>query len=365
MPVGSDPHAEPLPTPGDGPGAALDRVILGALARSPCVVSFSGGRDSSAILAVAARAARREGLDPPLPVTVRFPGVPDSDEVVWQELVIRHLGLEEWVRLEFGGDLDLVGPVAAAVLRRHGLIWPPNTHFHQPILELAKGGSILTGIDGDGALGSWRWTRVMGVLTGRLRPELRDTARVLLSLAPRRVRGALDRRYRQTPLPWLRPAAMAEVARAWSVDRATEPVRWDRRVQWYARRRSLRMLLHDFRLLADDVDVLAVHPFADPAFLSALADAGAGAGLGDRTAIMRALFAHVLPDPVLSRQGKARLDNPFWNRHSRQFAANWEGHGVDTDLVDPDALREEWSKPVPHGFSSTLIQAAWLAEDTA
>ena len=37
-------------------------------------------------------------------------------------------------------ELDSVGPVAQAVLRRHGPLWPFNAHFHMPLLERASGG---------------------------------------------------------------------------------------------------------------------------------------------------------------------------------------------------------------------------------
>src|SRR5687768_13796753 len=52
---------------------ALEQAVLVGLMRPPCVVSFSGGRDSSAVLAIAAHVARREGLPLPIPVSLRFP----------------------------------------------------------------------------------------------------------------------------------------------------------------------------------------------------------------------------------------------------------------------------------------------------
>jgi hypothetical protein len=65
---------------GTTPRAALEAAVLPALRRSPCLVSFSGGRDSSAVLAVAASVARREGLPLPIPATNRFPGARLTDE---------------------------------------------------------------------------------------------------------------------------------------------------------------------------------------------------------------------------------------------------------------------------------------------
>ena len=60
------------------PLAALEEAILPALRRPPCLVSFSGGRDSSCVLAAATRAARREGLQPPVPVTLRVSNAPSG-----------------------------------------------------------------------------------------------------------------------------------------------------------------------------------------------------------------------------------------------------------------------------------------------
>ena len=90
--------------------AALERAVLPALRRPPCLVSFSGGRDSSAVLAVAAYAAARHGLPAPIPATNRFPGAAEADESAWQERVIAHLGLSDWLRLDLGDELDVVGP---------------------------------------------------------------------------------------------------------------------------------------------------------------------------------------------------------------------------------------------------------------
>lgn len=132
-------------------------MVRPALLRQPCVVSFSGGRDSSAVLAVAVRLARREGLALPVPVTMRFADAEDTHESDWQELVIRHLGLKEWVRLDLTDELDLLGPISTDVLLRHGLLWPPNSFAHLVILREAPGGSLLTGLDGDGVFGNWRY----------------------------------------------------------------------------------------------------------------------------------------------------------------------------------------------------------------
>lgn len=96
------------------PRRALELVVLKALERPSCIIDFSGGRDSSLVLAVATHVARREGLPLPVPRTNRFPLEPASNEDEWQELVIRHLGLEDWEVCRLTGELDIIGERARA-----------------------------------------------------------------------------------------------------------------------------------------------------------------------------------------------------------------------------------------------------------
>src|SRR5206468_12200197 len=107
--------------------------------------------------------ARREGLPPPIPATNRFPEFSLTNEDEWQERVVRHVGLEDWVRLDWTDELDLLGPYAEKVLRRHGLAFPSNLHFHDPLMEAARGGSMLTGVGGDEIFGEWLrpWARAL------------------------------------------------------------------------------------------------------------------------------------------------------------------------------------------------------------
>ena len=128
MVIGSLARAGAWPGSGDAePLAAVEAVVLRGLLRPPCLVSFSGGRDSSALLAVAVDVARREGLDRPVPITARF-GVDEADEQSWQETMVTHLGVRDWLRVDITDELDLLGDIGATFLRRHGLRYPQNTH---------------------------------------------------------------------------------------------------------------------------------------------------------------------------------------------------------------------------------------------
>ena len=148
--------------------------------------------------------ARREGLPVPIPATNVFSSEQDADESSWQELLVRHLGLTEWIRLEYTDELDLIGPYAQRVLKAHGLLWPANVHFHLPLLEAARGGAMLTGIGGDELFMAARRLRAAAVLTRAVRPRPRDALSLALAFAPRRVRRAVIARRGSLEAPWLR-----------------------------------------------------------------------------------------------------------------------------------------------------------------
>jgi asparagine synthase (glutamine-hydrolysing) len=365
-PVGERDGAPPLPEvdPRHRPLEALERAVVPALRHPPCLVDFSGGRDSSTVLAVAARVARREGLPLPIPSTDVFPGRPETEESPWQELVIRHLDLPDWRRRIFKDEIDLIGPVARRVMSRHGLISPCTAYAKLPSLEDAAGGTVVTGLDGDGLFGDWTFTRAWSVLTGRARPAPRDLLRIARLAAPIAGRRLLLQRRLSLDVSWLRPAAAAELEGFLVRELAGEPRRWDLRVDWWARSRVLAALRDGLGVLARDVGTRLVHPFLDRIFLAAMSRAGARSGLGDRTRVMRALFGDLLPSQVLSRGDKANFTFVYFTDESRAFAEQWNGDGVRRDLVDPERLRGIWRAAPPASpdmRSGLLLQAAWLA----
>jgi diadenosine tetraphosphatase ApaH/serine/threonine PP2A family protein phosphatase len=343
------------------PIQALEQSILPALQRPPCFVSFSGGRDSSAVLAVAVNVARREGLPLPIPSTNRFPAATDSHESDWQERVVSHLGLDDWLRLELTDELDCVGPVATGVLRRHGLLWPFNAHFHVPQLEAASGGSLLTGIGGDETLSPSRWGRARAVLSGRARVEPRDILRVGFHAAPAALRRAVLRRRVPLTYSWFRPAAYRALAAEWAAEAASEPRGWEAQMAWRRRLRYLHVGLSSLALLAADASVRIVHPLVDAGFSAALAHLPKSLRFADRTAAMRLVFGELLPDEVLARTTKSSFDQAFWSEPSKAFVADWRDEGADPSFVDVEALRREWTSAEPDPRSFTQLQAAWLA----
>ena len=345
------------------PRAALEESLLSALSRPPCLVSFSGGRDSSAVLAVAAAVARREGLPLPIPVTLRFPAATDSAESEWQEQVIGHIGLQDWIRLEMTDELDCVGPVATACLARHGVLWPSNAHFHAPVLAHARGGSFLTGVGGDEMLGSSRWFHARRVMARRAGFRPRDIAAVALAWSPARVRRLVLRRRLHAPFPWLHDVVVRRVERQLADDEAATPYGWSAGIHFNASHRYLHVGTDSLAALAGAEGVALSHPFLDRGFVAALAALPHAQRFESRREAMDAIFHDVLPEEVRARRTKASFDGAFWHRYSRELVARWNGEGIDSAFVDVDRLREEWSSDSPDPRTYILLQAVKVALD--
>ena len=363
--LGPDPGASGLPEPGAAPGgvaAALERAVLPALGRPPCLVSFSGGRDSSAVLAFAAGVARRHGLAEPVPAIMRYPHAPETDETAWQELVLGHVGAGEPEVIELRDELDALGPIATAVVREHGVRWPGNAHMHVPILERARGGSLLTGIGGDELLGTTASRHVL-IARRRVRPRPRDLRATALALAPRGVRAAVWRRRGAPSHPWLSATGADLVARALAREEVEAPHRWDRAVGHWHASRAYAALARALPVLAGGRDVLVVNPFLDAAVLAELAAAGGPTGFPGRAEAMRTLFGDLLPAEVVERPTKASFGGAVWGPAVRSFAERWRGEGVDRGHVEVEALRREWLAPEPDFRTILLLHAAWLAAE--
>jgi hypothetical protein len=363
MVLGEDPDAKPLPDvdPSLDPVEALGQAILPFLERPPCLVAFSGGRDSSALLAVATKVARREGLTLPVPITQRFPHAAEAAESDWQEMVIRHIQLPDWHRQVVLEELDFIGPVATALLLRTGVLWPPNAHGVLPMLAQARGGSLLTGFDGDSIFRTWRWARAASVLSHRVKPIPRDTLRVGLALAPPFARVRRLRKKGALELLWLRPEAFEMVERRFVAAAAAEPFRWDRRIRWLAKQRYLAVMTQTSELVAEGTGATIAHPFLDRRFLASLARAGGALGFGDVTQLMRTLFGSLLPSAVVTRGDKADFDQVYWGPYSRALITRWGGRSVPIEFVDERGLLETWRQERPHAASSAVLQAVWLA----
>jgi asparagine synthase (glutamine-hydrolysing) len=281
-------------------------------------------------------------------------------EAEWQERVVEHVGVDDWLRLDLVDELDAVGSIARRGLERHGLLWPFNVHFHTPLAEAAAGGSLVTGIGGDEVFSRSRWALADDVLSGRARASPRDVLPVALALSPPAIRRIVLRGRHRSTFSWLRPSAQRALARVTAAEEAEEPRRYGARLALWRRRRTLAVGLHSLSLLGADSDTLLVHPLTTVAVADSLASAAPTRGPIDRGSFMNHVFGDLVPPDLYARRSKASFDEAFWREEARELAARWDGEGASIDLVDPVQLRCEWSREVPDAHTLTLLQAAWL-----
>jgi hypothetical protein len=354
---GLDPVMTPL--------AALEAQIVPALSRGPVFVSFSGGFDSSLVLAVATSAARRLGVADPIPLTWRFTDAARALESDWQEAVVSELGLGDWQRLTATDELDWIGPVATGVLRAHGLLYPANSFLHAPLLELAKGGTLLTGVGGDQVLGLWRGRALADLLARRRAPSPRDVGRIGLAILPRPARTRVASARVDSELAWLTPTATREFKRRLVAETEGEPVWWRDKLPWRVARRDTELSLRSLHLLAAAADCEVGSPLLAPELVTALAHAGGRLGAGDRLATLQRWFAPALPRALNGRRDKALFGQVFWREASLAFARRWEGGETDPGLIDESGLRREWRSERPSTRTALLLQQQWLTQDRA
>jgi asparagine synthetase B (glutamine-hydrolysing) len=362
-------ESQPWPEGPCGPLEALFGVAREILLRGRCVVAFSGGRDSSAVLATLLHIARREGFDDPIALTARWPGDAATEESAWQEHVARELNVKHWEIITPGSDFDLLGPLTTGLLRDHGLLWPAPIAVLMPMIDVAAGGVFVTGEGGDEVFGTWAlaepWSRLRGVREPQLsRQSSRQSSlrQVVGAGLPRplRYRRALAReRPYQT---WLTAEAHVVLRQALARESvATSPLWWDSYLRQVSSERGMQLSARTQAALSAARGGSFASPLLAPPFLAALARRGGRLGLGDRTAAMRAVFSPLLSEAILSRQSKATFGRVFWGPESRQFARDWDGTGVAARWVDAEALRAAWAAPVPVFGAALPLHAAWLA----
>lgn len=338
----------------------LEDMIRRALERQPCVVSFSGGRDSSCILALACLVARRERLPLPVPVTVSYPGDPATYEDEWQTLVVRHLGLSDWVRLP-APHPDSVGVDAMFVLNQIGLRFPPNGYLSLPVARVATGGTVLTGIGGDELFGSpaATWLRLLLRLDSLSQPAVRRAISELLPGRRRRVARSMV-----GDEAWLRPTALESAISRMAREDRNHPVE-SIAVRRWVRSRYYQACYQTIQRVCGLGGSEAVTPLLQPRVVSAIAAEAAIGGFRSRAEVMSRFFSDVLPMEILQRRSKAVFTRSLAAASTRSFVSTWDGNGVDPDLVDPVVLRAEWSSTTPDFRSNMLLQQAALASGWA
>lgn len=347
------------------PVRALREALRPALLRTPCVIAFSGGRDSSLLLAVAADLAAREGLEPPTAFTFRCPGDAASEESSWQHLVTDHLraaGLPiTWLCQDVDDELDIIGPLVGPVVREHGgPLWPPMLGPTILMAGVASGGALVTGDFGDEVLGGHRASVLRAVAGRRGRGMTRaDWRFASTAAAPARIRRSLTGRDVKAP-PWLRPE-FARLVVEKSLSAGERPLRWDYSVRSVLSHHSVVVGNATRERIVEQQAALLVQPLGDPDFVASYATYGGRWGGIGRTAGTNLLADGLLPNALVCRQGKAYFNRSHFGPRSREFAHRWTGRGVDPAIVDSTALRAAWSAEVPPASTAMLLQRAWLA----
>jgi asparagine synthetase B (glutamine-hydrolysing) len=346
--------------------SVLRSQVRSALLEAPCLVSFSGGRDSSAVLALAADVARREGLPLPIPATIRFPTADGTDESGWQRQVLRHLDLEQdWVVASVTGEFDAVGELALEGLRAHGLMYPYNVHFQVPLLQAARGGSLVTGVGGDELFSEVQWWGEAVALVGNgqnVSPRLlaRSSARGM----PRAARRFLLQRHFRFPLAWLRAEGQRAVERRYAEWLADQDLRYAAALSdWWWPSRYLQLGLASLHNLAGQHGTRLIQPFGEPEVLAALAAHRPVSGFQSRTEAMRLLFGSLLPPTVIRRESKADFTSVLFGEHTREFSRRWAGEGVDHLNVDWRVVQAQIRDGRHDGRVLLQVQAGRLAAD--
>ena len=319
--------------------------------------------DSSVILATAADLAVRQGLPLPIPVTLRFPGVATAKESTWQELVISHLRLSDWVKIDLTSELDALGPIARPALRRFGVLTPPNWYAHQPMIQAAAGGSLLTGIGGDEIFstpGELRWL-VSRPPWSRLPREL---ARTALHILPKEAQLAIWASRSGGGYAWLQPETRERVRRALLADQVLGPLAWNRALRQWCRTRQFQSHQVVLAALGFDYDVIVKHPFLDEEWLAVAGRTFGWAGPVDRRSAIWEHFGTLLPEALIGRRDKAIFDAPIFSEYTRDFVKSWDGGGLDPTMIDLSVLRAHWSTEGPDIRTQLLLQTAWAASDS-
>jgi asparagine synthase (glutamine-hydrolysing) len=273
--------------------------------------------------------------------------------------VIANARVDDWIRLTVAEEIDFVGPIARPFLRRHGVVHPPHFSLFLVQAQHAQHGSMLTGFGGDSVIGGWIPSHAAEVIAGRAWPRPSDLPSFAFAAAPGFVRRKAIRLRFGRPI-WLKRKPFKEICNDRSEEFASRPAARDSYLAWEARRRRNQATESTLALAGADVGARLFHPFRDPRFVAALAR-DLGARGGNRTAVMRRIFAGDLPDDVLARTGKANFAVAYFRGYTRDFARRWDGIGLDTDLVEPELLRKTWLDWLPDPRSALALQAAWIS----
>jgi hypothetical protein len=317
------------------------------------------------VLAAAARAARVHGVDAPVPVTLRFPGDPLSLEDDYQRLVLDELALSDWIVLEPGSELDILGALSTELARRHGSLFPFNAHFAGYMLRHCGTGTLLTGLGGDEVMTPHPLLEVGRMAAAKRPPSLALARTYAATRYPRRA-GRYLNAFRR---PWLTPQAIeAHTARlvaeveAWRVHAGNHLREVASQSRWLA------LAVDAMHRIAGGFGMTIEHPLLDHGVVEALARQRGFTGGTSRSEITRLAFAELLPPALIERTTKASFSEVFWTDLARTTWRDLPLDRIDQNLVDVDRLAEEWSTGRATSPTATSWRNTWpglAAEQTS
>ncbi len=328
-------------------------------------MSFSGGCDSSLVLSAATVACRQNAHDDPIPITYRFSAAPDTDEHEYQQAMVDHLELGQWIVLDID-DADLVGPGATALLGEYGPSWPASMFATAAALRDIAPGLLLTGEGGDDVLGWRRLSPASDAARAVVRnhrvpppPLIRAAAVDVMprALRNRGARVAIDSAYAPD---WLEPELRDRLVATAAELEAAEPRSTTRWLNYHLRLPWVWQATNNLQALHARLGFRWEAPLLSPAFLGALDGSTRWWEYRGRTALLRRHFAELLPGEIVERTSKASFGNVQFGPHTHEFAQAWDGTGCP-DGVDAERLREHWLSDDPHIGTAMLLHHAWLA----
>lgn len=343
-----------------------ERLFSCCFGRGPCYIPFSGGRESSMLIAIGTRYARRHGYRDPVPITLRSPDLGSAEQIRLQERVIAHVGLTDWERVELKENLDLIGEVAARTLLRTGPLWPPNAYMMVPLLEAARDGVFVLVTGFSDFFSYWCWAPLSSLLAGHRRPAPRDVALLGAMLMPAPMRARMARRRGvPPPMPWLRAPAEQRALAMMARRQAEVPVHFDRAMRTQVTHRCFDTAARTIRGLGEAFGTTTDLPLCRPEVVASLSSAGGWRGFDGLTDLLQRLCGDLLPAGALAARSGPDLTRMFFGERTREFAASWDGGGLDESLVDPEMLRRNWLSDRPDSRTACLLQHAWLSEQVS
>jgi asparagine synthase (glutamine-hydrolysing) len=290
-------------------------------------------------------------------VTYRFTA-PETDESEFQEFVVRHLGLREWITLDLGEDGDLLSPTTCSELLAGGPMWPPAPLTRAHALRALGGGLWLSGEGGDEVLGP---RRVSYAVRAARSPRVRAAWSGLGELAPKalRIRAAEADYQEHYRAEWLDGELRQRYIHDAATLSAAEPLRPSEWFGYYLARPSVKVGHDAVRAFMAELGLRWEAPLVAPAFLGALTGSVRWHEYRGRRHLLRALFADLLPKAIIDRRGKVAFNAALFGPHTRAFAEEWDGTGVPAG-VDGQWLKNHWQSSEVSAGTAPLLHHVWL-----